>query len=71
MMGVTMTVIAVRMMNMLLMKELRRWRYLARYGYAGAVLQILILRHRVHLVLLAGRRRLAGITAVVNVYLPA
>lgn len=69
-----MAVFAVRMMGMLLMKELRRGRYLARHGNTSAVLQILVIlvRFHVHLVLLAGRlRRLADVAAVENVDLPA
>lgn len=76
MMRVTVAVFAMRMMSMLLMKKLRRWRYLARHGNASAVLQILVIlgRLHVHLVLLAGHlrhRRLADVAAVVNVDLPA
>lgn len=70
-----MAVFAVRMMGMLMMmKELRRWRYLARHRNTGAVLQVLaiLLRLRVHLALLARRRRrLALVADVVNVDLPA
>jgi len=73
MMRVT-AVFAVRMMGMLLMKELRRWHYLARHGNTSAVFQVLMILVwlGVYLVFLAGRRRrLTDVAAVENVDLPA
>lgn len=79
MMGITMAVLAMRMMNMMLMKKLRRWRYLARYGYASVILEILTRRLVtaswrlcVYLMLLTGRRRsFTNIAAVKHIDLPA